>query len=174
LEFELTFSHCSKVQAFLALGWLSGPVQPFVNPYQATPSKIRLVGHDGGARLNVRRWLPPLLWAGVILFGTSLPQEAVPVQTAKVDKILHFSIYTVFSYLLTRQISEITTRWRAAAIAVVFAMVFGALDEWHQRFIPGRSTEFADWRADAFGAVVGALICVATLRRRSPQPTIIG
>ena len=123
----------------------------------------------------MRRWLPPLLWAGVILFGTSLPQEAVPVQTSKIDKILHFSIYTVFSYLLTRQISDITTtRWRAAAIAVAFATVFGALDEWHQRFIPGRSTEFADWRADTLGAVVGALVCVAFLRRRTSQPNTTG
>ena len=124
--------------------------------------------------MTVRRWLPPLLWAGVILFGTSLPQEAVPVQTARFDKVLHFSIYTVFSFLLTRQISDTTSRWRAAAIAVVFAMVFGALDEWHQRFIPGRSTEFADWQADALGAVVGALASIAMLRRRTPQTTITG
>ena len=96
------------------------------------------------------------------------------MQTAKFDKVAHFSIYTVFSYLLTRQFSDITTRWRAAAIAVAFAMVFGALDEWHQRFIPGRSTEFADWRADSIGAVVGALACVAILRRRTPQTTITG
>ncbi len=94
------------------------------------------------------------------------------MQTAKIDKVLHFSIYTVFSYLLTRQISEITTRWRAAGIAVVFAMVFGALDEWHQRFIPGRSTELADWQADSIGAVAGALVCMALLRRRTPQTII--
>ena len=122
----------------------------------------------------MRQWLPPLLWAGVILFGTSLPQDAVPVQTSKIDKILHFSIYTVFSFLLTRQILEITTRWRAAAIAVAIAVVFGALDEWHQRLIPGRSTELADWYADSAGAVVGALACIAISRRLKPQTTLIG
>ena len=144
------------------------------NPYQRSPGKIRLVGHDGGARLTVRRWLPPLLWAGVILFGTSLPQDAIPVQTSKIDKVLHFSIYTVFSYLLTRQISYTTNRWRAAAIAVLIAMAFGALDEWHQRFIPGRSTEFADWRADSLGAVLGAVACAAIARRRLSPTTITG
>lgn len=122
----------------------------------------------------MRRWLPPLLWAGVILFGTSLPQDAVPVQTSKIDKILHFSIYTVFSYLLTRQLLETTTRWRAVLIAVAFSAVFGALDEWHQRLIPGRSTELADWYADAAGAVVGALACIGMSRRRAPQTTITG
>ena len=145
-----------------------------MNPYQQYPGKIRLVGHDGGARLNVRRWLPPLLWAGVILFGTSLPAEAVPVQTSKIDKVLHFSIYTVFSYLLTRQFSYSMTRWKAAAFAVLFAVVFGALDEWHQSFIPGRSTELADWRADSLGALVGAIACAAFARRWPSQTTITG
>ena len=172
--FEVTFNGYSKVQAFLGLEGHRRPATRPPNPYQQPPGKIRLVGHDGGARLIVRRWLPPLLWAGVILFGTSLPQEAVPVQTSKIDKILHFSIYTVFSFLLTRQISEITSRWRSALIAVVLAVVFGALDEWHQRFIPGRSTEFADWQADSLGAVVGALGAVAILRRRPPETTITG
>lgn len=119
--------------------------------------KIRLVHRDAGDRLNVRRWLPPLVWAGVILFGTSLPQSAVPVQTSSIDKVLHFTFYTVFAYLLSRQISEVTDRWRAAAIAIVVAAAFGAADEWHQRFIPGRSTELADWLADSAGASVGAL-----------------
>lgn len=107
--------------------------------------------------MNVRRWLPPLLWAGVILFGTSLPSEAVPVQTSNVDKILHFTIYAVFAYLLTRQISEAASPWRAVLPAIVLAAAFGAADEWHQRFIPGRSTELADWYADVLGATLGAL-----------------
>jgi VanZ family protein len=40
-------------------------------------------------------------------------------------------------------------------IAVV--SVFGAVDEWHQSFIPRRSMSFADWIADSSGALVGAL-----------------
>lgn len=96
------------------------------------------------------------------------------MQTGKIDKLLHFSIYTVFSFLLTRQLSDMTARWRAAIIAVALAMVFGALDEWHQRFIPGRSTEFADWQADSLGAAAGALAGAVVLRRRTPQKTIIG
>jgi VanZ family protein len=119
---------------------------------------------DASYRLSVRGWLPPLVWAGVILFGTSLPGETVPVQTSGVDKYLHFAFYTVLGLLLTRQISEASTRWRAAALAIVIALAFAAADEWHQRFIPGRSTELADWIADSLGAAVGALT-VAAFRR---------
>jgi VanZ family protein len=78
------------------------------------------------------------------------------VQTSNIDKHLHFTIYTVFAFLLTRQISEDTTRWRALAGAILIATAFAAADEWHQRFIPGRFTEFADWVADVAGATVGA------------------
>jgi VanZ family protein len=116
--------------------------------------------------LSVRRWLPPLIWAGVILLGTSLPQDVVPVQTSNIDKFLHFTIYTVFAFLLTRQISEDTTRGRAVFGAVMIAAAFAAADEWHQRFIPGRFPEFADWLADVAGAVIGALLYVFLFSRR--------
>ena len=116
--------------------------------------------------MSRRRWLPPLLWAGVILFGTSLPQEAVPVQTAKIDKVLHFSIYTVFAYLLTWQLAVNNKRWVAVLVAVVVSIAFGAADEWHQQFIPGRSMELADWLADSLGACLGAIACALTLGRK--------
>jgi VanZ family protein len=121
--------------------------------------------------LRVRRWLPPLLWAGVILVGTSLPQEAVPLQTSKIDKVLHFSIYSVFAFLLTRLLLETNPRWAAVVIAVVSIMAFGAMDEWHQSLIPGRSTELADWFADSLGAAVGAIVALlwAERKRRSPS-----
>lgn len=122
--------------------------------------------------MKVRRWLPPLVWAGVILTGTSLPSSVIPGQASGVDKALHFGIYLLFGVLLSREFSEVTTRWRAAALAIVVAVLFGAADEWHQQFIPGRSTELADWYADSIGATVGALM-VAAQRRRAVSPTVI-
>jgi VanZ family protein len=116
--------------------------------------------------LSVRRWLPPLIWAGVILLGTSLPQDVVPVQTSNIDKFLHFTIYTVFAFLLTRQISDDTTRGRAVFGAVLIAAAFAAADEWHQRFIPGRFPEFADWLADVCGAILGATVYAVVFSRR--------
>ena len=102
--------------------------------------------------------------------GTSLPQDAVPVQTSSIDKFLHFTIYTVFAFLLTRQISEDTTPGRAVFGAVLIAAAFAAADEWHQRFIPGRFPEFADWLADVGGAILGALIYAFFFSRRRGAP----
>ena len=108
--------------------------------------------------MKVRRWLPPLLWAGVILFVTSVPGSVVPRQLSPYDKIAHFAMYGLFAVLLSRDIAQVTTRSRAALIAVAVAIAFGAADEFHQRFIPGRASDIADWRTDSVGAAGGALI----------------
>jgi VanZ family protein len=43
-----------------------------------------------------------------------------------------------------------------AALAVLMTAVYGALDEWHQSFVPGRFPERADFYADVLGAAVAA------------------
>lgn len=88
------------------------------------------------------------------------------MQTSNIDKFLHFTIYTVFAFLLTRQISQDTTRGRAVFGAVLIAAAFAAADEWHQRFIPGRFPELADWLADVCGAILGAILYAVVFGRR--------
>lgn len=90
----------------------------------------------------------------------------VPVQTSNIDKVLHFTIYTILAFLLTRQISEDTTRGRAATGAILIAAAFAAADEWHQQFIPGRYPELADWLADVSGATLGALLYAFVFHRQ--------
>ena len=55
----------------------------------------------------------------------------------------------------------------AAALAIVLLIsCFGALDEWHQQFIPQRSMDLLDWTADTVGATVGVLLAMANGRKR--------
>ena len=35
---------------------------------------------------------------------------------------------------------------------------FGAVDEWHQQFIPRRSMSLHDWFADSAGALLGTMM----------------
>ena len=55
--------------------------------------------------------------------------------------------------------SSVATRSRrqwayAVAWAVLIVSLFGATDEFHQHFTPGRSMDVLDWLADTCGAVV--------------------
>jgi VanZ family protein len=119
--------------------------------------------------LSVRRWLPPLLWAGVILVITSLPGSAVPSALAPYDKVIHFSMYGVFAALLAHQAMPQMVLWRGMFIALVLGSAFGAADEWHQGFIPGRSKDMKDWQADTAGAVAGALVAAGYRRARTSR-----
>jgi len=92
----------------------------------------------------------------------------VPRQVSSFDKAIHFIIYAILAVLLAQRISEVTGRWRAAALALLLTAAFGAADEWHQGFIPGRSTELADWQAASLGAALGALAVAASRRRNHP------
>jgi VanZ family protein len=52
--------------------------------------------------------------------------------------------------------------------ALAATSLFGAADEWHQQFIPGRSQDVADWLADTLGAGIGVLTAAALRSRREP------
>ncbi len=116
--------------------------------------------------MSAQRWLPPILWAALILILTSIPGSHLPVISIRnLDKLVHLTIYGVFGWLTTRA-------WldgpRAAAVALVIILgisLFGALDEWHQQFIPQRSIELLDWAADTTGAAIGAVLAQLLVRR---------
>jgi VanZ family protein len=55
---------------------------------------------------------------------------------------------------------------RAILLVVLGIALFGALDEWHQQFIPGRSMELFDWMADLTGATIGTVVAILAPRVR--------
>ncbi len=118
------------------------------------------------------RWTPPILWLALILVGTSWPSISVGPDDLGLDKVAHFTAYTVLSALCLRAMRR-PTDWSAFVIVVVGVALLGAVDEWHQSFIPGRSMSLLDWCADALGAFVGALTVrfVPFLTPRRTQPT---
>lgn len=53
------------------------------------------------------------------------------------------------------------------ALAVVWAAVYGATDEWHQSFVPGRTAAWDDIGADVRGAIIGvALVLILRIINR--------
>lgn len=113
------------------------------------------------------RWLTALAYAGLIFYLSSLPQGG-PSLFPQADKLMHFILYAGFTASLAWAFE--TTRfgrrglvfWMAAAVAAAY----GATDELHQLFVPGRSCDIFDWLADALGAAVCALILMKASWRR--------
>ena len=115
--------------------------------------------------MSARRWLPPALWAAFILVLTSIPSPPeTPGGIPHLDKLVHFALYAGLGWLSTRALR--TPRPMTLVTLLVVLVVFAAFDEWHQRFIPGRFPEFADWIADVCGATLGAVAYAALFGRR--------
>jgi VanZ family protein len=95
------------------------------------------------------RWIWPLAMAGLIVFASS--QSHIPgPKIHNFDKLVHFSAFGLLATLVAR----VGPGWRGAVWALIITSAFGASDEWHQSFVPGRSCDFFDWLADTLGAAV--------------------
>jgi len=85
---------------------------------------------------------------------TEMPQMLVPQQ----DKILHFVFFLGGGVVLAaslRLLAKLQGIRLLLAVAVVMGLL-GALDEYNQQFIPGRSgLSLEDWIADMSGALAG-------------------
>ena len=110
-------------------------------------------------------WAPPCVWSLFILFLTSIPNPNLPAPKGS-DTWAHFLVYAVLG-VLTARAAELTPRRVLPLLAVIAGVsLFGAFDEWHQAFIPGRVPGFADWIADSVGGAVGAMLFTFAMRRR--------
>ena len=88
---------------------------------------------------------------------TEMPQMVVPQQ----DKILHFVFFLGGGVVLAaslRLVAKLESIRLLLTVAVVMGLL-GALDEYNQQFIPGRSgLSFEDWIADMSGAIAGVAL----------------
>lgn len=112
-------------------------------------------------------WAPALTLMAAISFLSHQPEWPEAAQGFP-DWLLHGGAYALLTLLnwvgLTCAGFQRTT---AAHVlwALLGASAFGALDEVHQGFVPGRQASALDWVADSAGAVVAALVLLARARR---------
>jgi VanZ family protein len=121
-------------------------------------------------------WIPALVYMAGIYFVSSIP-DVGPLPGDVSDKSAHTLAYAglavVVLYALARGQAAAATIGRAA-LAFVIASAYGMTDEWHQSFVPGRTADWADVRADAVGAALGALLAwaAAAVRERRERRTV--
>ncbi len=138
-------------------------------PTVVTPSAFARAGGSGKREL-LARWIWPVLVVAVIFYASSRSLVAAPGGIAVNDKLAHFCAYGLLGSLVCRALGS--GGWRGAIAAALLTSAYGASDEWHQSFVPGRSPEVADWVADTLGAAVAVALytCVAPYRRLLETP----
>ncbi len=118
---------------------------------------------------NTSRWLLPI-W--IKLFG--------PVEPARWDVIHHYirksghfagygaislGFFDAWRTTLYDRWPEFRARfWRAGGLALLCTLLLASWDEWHQSFIPGRTSTPRDVALDFCGAVIAHLLLMAVTR----------
>lgn len=106
-------------------------------------------------------YLPLFLYWMLIFILTTLPSSKLP--SVKInDKIEHLLAYFGLSVLLgltlfTQNKSKILKK-SYYIFSILFVALYGAMDEIHQLFVPGRSCDINDWAADISGAIIGSIV----------------
>lgn len=107
----------------------------------------------------------------LIFWASSLSSPPSPVEVS--DKVQHFAAYAGLGLVAIRataggRVRGLTLTGVAAAWAL--AAVYAVTDEWHQAYVPGRTSDVADVAADWLGAgaaaaAAGAFGIIARSRR---------
>jgi len=113
-----------------------------------------------GATRRVALWGPVAVYMLAIFILSS--QSDVPLPRGLTDKQGHSLGYLGLGITVTRAciggLGAPVSLSRGLA-AVALSVAYGATDEWHQSFVPGRTADLTDLRADATGAFLGTAAC---------------
>ncbi len=119
-------------------------------------------------------WGPAALWAAVLFLLSELQLQGSGVDLpGGTDKLAHGGLYLILGLALAW--GKVRTGFAGPAILLlIIGAGYGALDEWHQSFVPGRDVSVGDWMANSVGVTLGLVLFPSFSarfrdRRRSPS-----
>ena len=118
----------------------------------------------------VRWWLPVIAWMIVIFIGSSIgniPRVGGKTTDGLAHRVAHVIEFAVLGALTLRAMSR---GQRIAQRELIFTLIvvalYGASDEFHQRFTPGRSSEGLSVLFDVAGGALGVWVYRWSTNRR--------
>lgn len=107
-------------------------------------------------------WLPFIVWALVIFSFSSVTTPKVSQihwEDFIVKKTAHVVEYAIFTTLLYRALAKsgVAKKW-SLILAIFGAFLYGATDEFHQTYTPGREPRLRDTFIDTFGGLVAVYV----------------
>ena len=105
-------------------------------------------------------WLPVIAWLIVIFIGSSIgnvPRVGDKTTDGVVHRAAHLLEFAILGALWLRATSKDKPITKRDVIVTLIAVaLYGASDEFHQRFTPGRSSEGLSVLFDVAGGLIGA------------------
>ena len=115
-----------------------------------------------------------LAWMAVLFYLSHQPTLETPALFPGQDKLFHALAYGVLGFLLLGSWAPATDGFNAMQIrsSILIGSLYGLSDEFHQYFIPGRSSDMWDWVADTLGVVIAVLL-LAWLSRKWKSAVVV-
>jgi VanZ like family. len=112
-----------------------------------------------------------IAWVLTIIILSSLPNiPTLKIHTARaefrLDYLMHFCEYGVLAFMtfLSFAGEEFKIRFRKFMFITAFLVLFAALDELHQKLIPGRTCSINDVASDVTGVLATIIFTVLVFR----------
>ena len=107
-------------------------------------------------------------FCALIYWLSDQPSLPVPMLFDWQDKLHHMAAYSVMSVLAWRAFRHfISSPLLLGIISIVFCSLYGISDEYHQSFVPGRSSDIWDWAADTLGSALAILFISPLFNRKT-------
>lgn len=107
-------------------------------------------------------WSLLIAWAIFIFILSSFSFDGLSTSSVYNDdnrdltsSVVHVILYAVFTLLAIRALQATgISKFKSFFYGFLLALLYGASDEWHQYFVPGRESHISDWLLDAVGAYI--------------------
>lgn len=122
---------------------------------------------------RILRVLPLLVYSGAIFWASHQSAPFTPdLGFQWQDKLYHFGAYFMYGLVVLFALPALFPRLsqrKTTLVIIIAVMCYGASDEFHQYFIPGRSSEILDWCADSLGGIAAAVMAYFIAGKRGEE-----
>lgn len=109
---------------------------------------------------TINLWLPVIIWMGFIFYLSSIPGSFIPHLFSHQDIVSHIFVYMILAYFFSRALKNTYSSIALSKLiffTVIFGVIYGLSDEFHQTFTPDRTASVFDLFIDGIGSLLGSL-----------------
>jgi VanZ family protein len=125
---------------------------------------------EASKKNQIKYYTPAIFWGVLILYFSLLPHHRVPNALVTInDLLMHAGIYALFTFFIVAgrffQTNRTSPGWRYGNfVALVATILGGCIELIQEQFVSGRTGEWADFWANAFGAFLGMVIAIYVVK----------